>query len=176
MEQGKIARPSGYDTADLVAEGQPQRVRRALGQLLRQPQNNLALFAGGRPVAPGGPAAAAHGGVPGSGGSQAAVGSREMGNGNRGSRSSSNTEAAAASQAIAGCTDSSNDLSWVAEAVAGLLAPLTASERPAALVRLLAAVLEREGILPRLLAAQRLCAYDVEGVYRLYCQTTGREP
>jgi hypothetical protein len=54
----------------------------------------------------------------------------------------------------------------------GLL-PQPYGQRRGALVELLAAVLEGEGVLPRLLQAQQQCPYDVEGVYQLYCSLAG---
>lgn len=59
------------------------------------------------------------------------------------------------------------------EAQLGELLPVAAGQRSTALASLLAAVLEREGVLARLLEAQRQCLHDVEGMHRLYCHLTG---
>ncbi|KAI7841620.1 hypothetical protein COHA_004790 [Chlorella ohadii] len=62
------------------------------------------------------------------------------------------------------------------EQLLGGLLPLPPEQRRDALAELLAVVLEREGVLPRLLRAQQQCGYDVEGIYQLYCQLAGLQP
>eukprot|EP00887_Chlorella_sp_A99_P005440 scaffold1.g5440.t1 len=152
VAQGKVGRRSGYDPADLFADDQPERTASALAQLLRHPQNNLALFADGRRVEP---PVAAHTVC-------------ELGRGT--------TSMAAATAQEDPANSSEGGLGWVAAATQRLFMPLPAQERPATLARVLQAVLEQEGVLPRLLAAQQLCKYDVEGVYALYCLLAGDAP
>ena len=60
--------------------------------------------------------------------------------------------------------------------LAALLPMLPPGQRRGALVELLAAALEADGVLPRLLQAQQQCQYDVEGVHRLYCRLAGVPP
>lgn len=44
------------------------------------------------------------------------------------------------------------------------------------LIAALVAILRQEQVLQGIAAAQKLCEYDIEGVYRLYCHYTGQEP
>jgi inositol-pentakisphosphate 2-kinase len=145
--QGKIAARSAYDPCDLFS-GDPLRLRSALAALLEQPQNNLLLFrdAGKRELAGGQPARAAP---------QAAAAQHHV-----------------AGQGVLQPQQQEGGGAALEELVEGLL-PLPASQRRSALVELLAAVLEMEGVLGRVLVAQQQCQHDVEGVYRLYCHLTG---
>lgn len=150
---------SAYDPCDLFS-GEPLRLRTALSALLAQPQNNLLLFLDGRRQALVGqqPQAARRA----RGGAGAPVEQQQE----RQKEQQQQPEQQQQQQDPAGALE---------ELLAGLL-PLPAAERRCALVELLAAVLEREGVLPRLLAAQRQCGYDVEGVHRLYCHLAGLKP
>ena len=158
--QGKVAACSAYDPQDLFA-GDPSRLRAALNALLDQPQNNLLLFLGGQ--------------------KQQLVG-RQLSR----KRRQKEQHAAAGEAAVEPEGDQQQQQPPEAEidqqqqqagpALEELLAallPLPAGQRRAALVDLLAGVLEREGVLPCLLQAQQQCRYDIEGIYQLYCHLAG---
>ena len=145
--QGKVGTASAYDPCDLFS-GEPARLRAALAALLAAPQNNLALFVDGRRAA-----------LPGQKHKQKRERQEQQQQEQQQQQQEQQQECQQAEAAL--------------EELLGGLLPLPAPQRAGALVELLAAVLEREGVLPRLLAAQRQCAYDVEGVHRLYCRLAG---
>ena len=142
--QGKIEAPSDYDPCDLFS-GEPRRVRAALGALLDQPQNNLALFVGGR--------------------RQALAGQQP--------RAQQPQQQDAQPQLP---PQQQQQKQGALEELLGGLLPWPAAARRGALVELLAAALEREGVLPRLLRAQQGCEYDIEGIHCLYLRLMGAQP
>ncbi|KAL4859475.1 Inositol-pentakisphosphate 2-kinase [Chlorella vulgaris] len=168
LEEGSIDACSTYDPCDLFS-GEPGRLRAALAALLEQPQNNLRLFLGGQSQQlPQRPQTCAETGAAGEpAGEQQVpqhaapqqVAQQQEQQQNRPQQQPQEREQARAGAAL--------------EALLVGLLPQPYGQRRGALVELLAAVLEVEGVLPRLLQAQQQCPYDVEGVYQLYCSLAG---
>lgn len=168
LEEGSIDACSTYDPCDLFS-GEPSRLRAALAALLEQPQNNLRLFLGGQsqqlPQRPQTCAEAGAAGEP-AGEQQVPqhaapqqVAQQQEQQQNRQQQQPQEREQERAGAAL--------------EALLVGLLPQPDGERRGALVELLAAVLEVEEVLPRVLQAQQQCPYDVEGVYKLYCSLAG---
>lgn len=148
--QGKIDACSAYDPCDLFS-GEPARLRSALAALLEQPQNNLLLFVDGQ--------------------------RQELAGQQRRQRRQvqQQQDQAPQSQTEEQPQPQPQGAAPLEDLLGGLL-PLPPRQRRSAVAELLAAVLEAEGVLPRLLQAQQQCPFDVEGTYRLYCQLAGSQP
>ncbi len=188
--QGKISACSAYDPCDLFS-GDPARLRCALSALLQQPQNNLLLFVDGRRQELAGQQRR-------KGRKQQAQQQQQAQQAQQQAQQLEQQQEQQAQQAQQQAQQLEQQQEQQAqqaqqqaqqleqqqeqqgaaslEQLLGGLLPLPPEQRQGALAELLDAVLEQEGVLPRLLRTQQQCTYDVEGIYRLYCQLAGLQP